>query len=241
MNTSIVAHEEPHLTIRLKYEADEGEGQLELANQVITAVDALAADWLEPLAWDMYLGCLDAELMDTPMHSKPPQPYWLLRKEQIPAGVEVRPIHSDHIICCEPVLLSEPIRAWAARALAQTCADAPHSIPYWVGLDTLAIRARLPVLVDSAAHERLRVDCYAGTITIPVDCIDNQFWVSGPPEKHVIGPPVRLTASNLYGMVVDLDLAIYWSPWLNQPGRALVDAAVERVLALGRGWRRSED
>jgi hypothetical protein len=242
MSTSIVAHEEPHLSIRLRYEAGEGEGHLALAEQAIVAIDVLADGWLEPLAWEMYVGCFDAELMDTPMKPKPPQPFWLLRRERIPADIEIRPMYGDHTVVSEPVLPFERIRAWAAQALAQTCAGAPRFVPFWASVDTLAMRARLPASVANAADDSLRMRCYAGSIAIPLERHDDQVWVSGPPERYLIGPPVNLTASNLYGMVIHLDLAVYWTPWIRDPaGRAMVDAAVDRVLTLGRGWQRSEN
>jgi hypothetical protein len=239
---SIIAHDEPHLSIRLRYEAGEGEGQVELAEQATIAIDALAAGWLEPLAWELYVGCLDVELMHAAMKRDPPQPFWLLRKERIPAGTEIRPIYGDHTVVTEPALSSERIHAWVVRALAQPCADAPRFIPYWDGFDTLAMRARLPDAMCPKGDECLRMDCYAGTITVPLDRRDDQVWVSGPPEEYLIGPPVSLTADNLYDMVIKLELAVYWSPWIRDPaGRAMVDAAVDRVLALGRGWQRSEN
>jgi hypothetical protein len=242
MSTSIVADEEPLLSIRLEYMAGEGEGHLALAEQAIMAINALAGGWLEPLAWEMYVGCLDIELMHATMEQDPPQPFWLLRKERIPAGIELRPGYGNHTIVTEPTLSSERIQAWVSRALAQPCADAPRFIPYWDGFDTLAMRARLPASVANTADESLGMRCYAGNIAIPLERHDDQVWVSGPPEKYLIGPPVSLSAGNMDGHYINLDLAIYWTPWIRDPaGRAMVDAAVDRVLALGRGWQRSED
>lgn len=104
------------------------------------------------------------------------------------------------------------------------------------------MRARLPDAMSTPGQRDIKVDCYAGTLTIPRESVDGQAWVAGRPDDVLIGPPVRLTAGNLHGVLVNLDLAIYWTPWIRDPaGRAMVDAAVDRVLALGRGWQRSEN
>jgi hypothetical protein len=238
MSTDIIAYDEPCLSLRLVYTADEGEGPAALAEQAITAIDALAADWLDPLAWEMYLECLDIELANIPEECGPPQPYWLLRKERIPDGVDVDPTYGNHTVVTEPVLSSDRLQAWVARALAQTCEGAPRFIPCWGRFDTLAIRTRLPDAMRCTGDESLSVNCYAGTVAIPLD----QLWVSGPPQQYLIAPPVKLIARNIYGNYINLDLAAYWSLWINHPaGRAQVEAAVDRVLSLDRGWQRSED
>jgi hypothetical protein len=242
MKSIIVAHEEPHLTIRLELEPDEGVEQQALARQAIVAIDAVTAGWLEPLAWEMTVGCLDTESMDVPMNRHPSQPYWLLRKEQIPIGIEIRPFHGNHVFVTEPVLSSDPLDTWVAKALAQDCDQAPRFIPCWRRFWSLAMRARLPRTVSNLGHQNLSISCYAGNLAIPLEYTGDDAWVSGRPAGYVMGPPLSLTARNEDGLLVTLDLAVYWSLWIDDPaGRAQVEAAVDRVLALDGGWRRSED
>lgn len=241
MGTNTYAYDEPCLSIRLEYMAGEGEGQDTLAEQAIAAIDVVTAGWLAPLAWEMYVGCLDTELMHAAVACELPQPYWLLCRERVPPGIDVDPVYDKHMVATETELSPDRLRPWITQALAQTCGHAPRFVPYWDSFHTLAMRARLPEAVSSPRQETLRMECYAGTIIMPIDRIDGQGWVSGPPEQHFIGPPLKLTASNMHGMYINLDLAIYWDLWTRDPaGRAQVEAAVERVLALGRGWQRAE-
>lgn len=101
------------------------------------------------------------------------------------------------------------------------------------------MRVKLPTASRAAGRDSLQVSCHADTISVPLEADGDGGWVSGPFERHVIGPPVELTAYNEDG-VTAIHLRIYWNLWFEDPaGREQVEAALRRVLARERGWRHS--
>jgi hypothetical protein len=157
----------------------------------------------------------------------------------MPEDVEAKFIYSNPVVDTVPALTFNETRAWIAQALKQECPNPPRLRPSWRELWWPAVRARLPEPISGIGHGKLAVNCYAGAISVTLEPSDNGVWVSGPLKRHVIGPPAELTAYNEDG-VTAVYLRLYWSPWIEEPGRALVEAAVARVLTLGRGWRRNE-
>lgn len=241
MLADVHAYEESRWSVRLERESEENESEQDLAKEVLAAVDELAAGWIEPLALHLSIGCYDTETFHAPIDCEPPAPQWFLRKEIIPTGVKAAYVYVDPVMDTAPELSSQEIHEWVARAMAQECSGTPRFIPSWRELYWQAVRVNLPDPSGMAGCDSLRVSCYAGTVSIPLERSANEAWLSGPLANYGFGPPVKLLAHN-YDGVIDVGFDVYWSLWINEPaGRAQVDAAVDRVLALGRGWRRSED
>lgn len=241
MRNNIHAHEESHLSVRLEREAEDDDSETQLASEMLDAVEALAAGWLEPLALHLSVGCYDTEAFYAPEDSAPPQPQWFLRKDTLPAGISADPVYVEPVTTMVPDLGIQEIRAWVARAMSQRCPDAPRFIPSWRELYWTALRVRLPDSRAMLDGHALHVDCYAGNVAVAVEPRENTLWISGPLEQYSFGPPVTVIARN-YDGVIAVGLDIYWSLWLDDPsGRAQVDAAVDRVLDLDRGWQRSND
>ena len=233
------AYEEPCWSIRLERESEEDETEAQLVEEMLVAVEVLAAGWLEPLALHLSIGCYDTETFHAPNDCRPPRPQWFLRKETIPPGVEAKHIYVEPIVDTAPALTGDEIRTWAARALAQECPGAPRFIASWRELWWPAVRVKLPELSRTAGRDSLQVSCHAGTISVPLETDGDEVRVSGPLERYVIGPPVELTAYNEDG-VTAIHLRVYWNLWSEDAaGREQVDAALRRVLALERGWERS--
>lgn len=241
MRIDTKAYEEPHWSIRLQRESEEGATEQQVAEEMLTAMEVLSAGWLEPLAMHLSVGCYDTEAFYAPSDCRPPQPQWFRRKATISPSVKARPIYVDPIIDTVPEFTSEGTGAWIAHALMQECPNTPRFIPSWRELWWPAVRVRLPESSRGPQRDALQVNCYAGTLSVPLEKANDATWASGPLQDYVIGPPAKLVAYNEDG-VIAVQLRTYWSLWIDDPaGRALVDAAVDRVLALGRGWRRSED
>ena len=240
MPVHIHAYEEPRWSIRLERESEEGESEQQLAAEILDAMEVLAAGWLEPLALHLSIGCYDTESYYAPGDCEPPRPQWFLRKEVLPPGVKASFVYVDPVTDTAPALTAEGIRAWVAHAMAQECPNAPRYVTSWRELYWAAVRARLPEPARVADRDGLQVSCYAGTVAVPFERAEGEAWVSGPCEQYGFGPPIRLIARNHDG-VVAIDLEICWSPWFEDPaGREQVDAALRRVLARERGWRRTE-
>jgi hypothetical protein len=242
MHSDTYAHEEPPWAIRLEREVpSEDEVEAQTLDETLLAVEALTEGWVEPLALHLSVGCFDTEALHAPVACRPPQPEWFLRKQELPSGVEARHMYKDPVIDTADALSKESVRTWVARALRQDCPNAPRFIPSWRGLWWPAVRTRMSESLRLGEHEVLRVDCYAGTLSVPLERGAEGAWISGPLLHYVIGPPVDLAAINCDGLVT-IDLNVYWTLWIDEPaGRAQVEAAVDRVLALGRGWQRSDD
>lgn len=240
MTADTYAHEEAHLTIGLEREPRERESLPDFTMEALLAMEALRAGWLEPLVWEMFIACCDTEMFYTDQSCQPPRPDWVLLKEQIPNGVQARLLHVEPVIRTVPAFNAECMRASIAEALDQKCPGAPRFAPSWSRLWSRAVQAELPDPQRFAGREGLRVDCYAGVLSVPLECREGKTYVSGPLEDYVFGPPAALTLGNDDGFLT-IGLELYWSLWIDDPaGRAQVEAAVDRVLALDRGWRRSE-
>lgn len=241
MGIHSTAYEEPHWSIRLERESEEDATEQQVAEEMLKAVEVLATDWLEPLAMHLSIGCYDTEAFYAPSDCRPPQPQWFRRKATISPSVKACPIYVDPIIDIVPEFTSEGTRAWIAHALMQECPNTPRFIPSWRELWWPAVRVRVPESSHAGQRGALQVHSYAGTLSVPLEEASDATWVSGPLKHYVIGPPAELVAYNEDG-VVAVQLRTYWSLWSDEPaGRALVDAAVDRVLDFGWGWRRRND
>lgn len=240
MLTDTYAHEEEHWSLGVERESGEDETEQELIGHVLEAVDVLGAGWLEPLAWHLSIGCYDTETLYSPSGCRPPKPQWFLRKDMIPPGVEAKHVYAEPLVDTVPEFTRERTHAWIAHALEQECSTPARFIPSWRELWWPSVRIKLPDPPRMLDRDHLQVDCYAGTVSVPLERSADGLWVSGPLERYVIGPPAALTVYNEDGIIA-IYLRLYWNLWIDDPaGRDQVEAAVGRVLALGRGWRRGD-
>jgi hypothetical protein len=240
MLSDIYAYEEPRWSVRLERESEDHETEQSTAKEMLVAVDAFAAGWLEPLALHLSIGCYDTETFHAPIDREPPAPQWFLRKAMLPTGVEPTHVYADPAIDTVPELTFQEIQTWVVHAMDQECLEPPRFIPSWRELYWQAVRVKLPDPSSFAERDILRVNCYAGAVSVPVERAATAAWISGPLDKYGFGPPVRLLAHN-YDGVITIGIDVYWNLWIDaSAGRTQVEAAVHHALALGRGWRRSE-
>lgn len=232
------AYEDLRLICSLERDPLEVESDIQLAGLALSATEAFAGGWLEPLAWELYIACRDTETWYTDTNCVPPLAHWLLRKERVLPGVRVDTLYAAQVAETIDVLRPEAVEAWITEALRQECPGAPGSVPAWSSLRSRAVRVKLPDELHMAGRETLGVDCYAGLIQIPLEREPGGVWVSGPLEDPGIGPPVELSLENQDGSL-SIHIQGSWRLWLDDnAGREQVDAAVARVLALGNGWQR---
>jgi hypothetical protein len=238
MNTHTYAYEDLRLLCLLEREPQDQESDAELTKLALSAVETLGAGWLEPLAWELHVACCDTEIPYTDANRVPPQAHWLLRQEQIPPGTRVDTLYAVSDIETAAALSPEQMRAWIANALEQECPDSPRFIPTWSSLWSRAMRVKLPDTLKATEH--LHVDCYAGVVSVPLEHMGSDIWVSGPREEYLFGPPGEVHLTNNDGFLATR-LQSSWNLWLRDPaGRQQVEAAVDRVLALGHGWQRGK-
>lgn len=95
--------------------------------------------------------------------------------------------------------------------------------------------------VEVALPEGLELKLLAGDKqVVPVLRQSGARCLAQGPDYNFVGPPVSLRASNRYGST-RIVVEFFWDFWLKHPeGLAQVHAAIERVLARGRGWQVTE-
>lgn len=231
MTPTARAEERPIERLRLEWEAPDGADERAVAAEAIAALFSVAGAWLDPLAIELRVGCYDREIF-TEGKLRPDQPFQLLVHEPRPAEVRIKPIY-DSVESRVPALSSHEVASWIERALSQSCGDDERYQMSLRELDVLASRVRLP---GNEASDRLVLDCYAGTVAIPMERRDGVAWVTAPPAGYGVQQPVELSLENRDGYL-RFAIDIYWSPWvgeIDRPGSALAEA-VARLTK--RGWQ----
>jgi hypothetical protein len=228
----------PGRQLRLELVApDEVETQLALARLAIDAVLCFADGLCEPLSVDLWLGCCDP-VADYPLSDpEPALPYWLLQREHLPRGVDVRPAWESEEIAKARELTRETITSWVQTALANAaCGSESNAHACWRELAFRAFRLRLPDGLR-VPPDGLRLKQGAGETIHPVEWRDGGSYVSGPMPPRTRRSPLELAVSNEAGLVT-LDVALFWSI-LTEPGAA-GHAAVQRSIDRLRvqGWTR---
>jgi hypothetical protein len=179
------------------------------------------------------LACYDRETLGE-ADVDPPRPYHLLVREPRAADVGIVPTYR----ALESSLVAidgESVATFAEQLLSQTCGD---PMRYATGLGDLVVLASQTPLPPNWTHsDALWLDCYAGTVAVPVEYRDGQTWVAAPPSRYLIHQPVALSVMNTVGCY-RLAIDVYWSPWVGElarPGTPLFEgiARLER-----RGWKR---
>lgn len=233
------AHEDLRLLCLLEREPEADESDSALADIALSAAEVFGAGWLAPLAWELLVACRDADFY-TDVNRVPPQAHWLLRLEQVPAGIRIEPLYTAQVIETLPTLDSSSLCAWVDKALKQDCPGGSQFTPAWSSVWSRAMRVKLPDAQRFIGRASVAVEYHGGHASVPLERTGSDVWVSGPRTDSFMGPPGELHITNSDGFLT-LALEGSWSLWIDDPaGREQVDAAVERVLALDRGWRRSE-
>lgn len=233
------AYEDLRLLCLLEREPEDDESDSALAEIAVAAAEVLGEGWLEPLAWELYVACRDTDFY-TNVNRLPPQAHWLLCTEHVPSGIRIETLYAAQVTETVPALLPAHLRAWVDSALKQECPGGPQFTPAWSSMWSRAMRVKLPDPQRYVGRPGLAVECQAGVVSVPLERAGHEVWVSGPRADSFMGPPGELHLTNSDGFLT-IGLEGSWRLWIDDPaGRAQVEAAVERVLALDRGWRRSE-
>ena len=231
MTQTVRSEERPIERLRLEWEAPEHADERATAGESVGALFAFAGAWLEPLAIEARVGCYNRETFS---EGKPPpaSPFHLLVAEPRPAEVRIQPAYASaasHAI----VLSSDAVQSTLERALSQSCGDDERCQTSLRELDVRASRTRLP---QGWTGESLAVECYAGTVAIPLERRNGAAWLAAPPAAYGLQQPVAVSVENWDGYL-RFAINIYWSPWageLDRPDSPLAEA-VARLAA--RGWQ----
>lgn len=235
MTKTARAYERPAKHLRLEWEPAEEDGEPVIAAEAVAALFSFANSWLEPLATELRVGCYDPEIF-TEGTALPPQPFHLLVREPMPSDVEIGPWYrslESHV----PSLTSASVQSWVNRARAQSCGE---NARLEISLRELGVRASSVLLPVGWEDDVLFLECYAGTVRIPIERRGGTAWIPAPPKRYGLDQPVTLSISNYDGWVA-FDIDVYWSPWVEELDRpeSPLTMAIARLAA--RGWHPSSD
>jgi len=222
---------------RLEWPSPEGANQRVDADAAIDALFTLIDGWLEILALEVRVGCYDRETYTEASELRPPQPYHLLVHEPRPSGVSIdrmyRSVESPQVEVTRVVA-----GLWLDKILSQSCGDTGRYETSLREIDILASRTALPS--GWSGEETLALECYAGTVTIPVQRGEGGGVVMAPPAGYVVRQPVVISIENDDGALY-LTVEVYWSPWVGELMRSGGSLAKGVALLESRGWRQSSD
>jgi hypothetical protein len=231
MTQTVRAEERPIERLRLEWDAPEEVDERAIAGESISALLAFTSTWLEPLAIEARVGCYDREIL-TEGRARPELPFHLLVAEQRPAEVNIKPLYQS-IEFYAPVLSSHAVLSAVERALSQSCGDDDR---YQTSLRELLVRASCTRLPAGWTGESLPVECYAGTIAIPLERRNGGAWLAAPPVGYGLQQPVELLVENWDGYL-RLAIDIHWSPWAGEFDRPTSPLAEAIARLAARGWQ----
>jgi hypothetical protein len=224
----------PLVHLAFEWDFPEGDDQRSTAREAVDALFALAEGWIEVLGLEIRLACYDRETLGEAAKVDLARPYHLLVREPRMDTVQIGPTYRT----VETVLAAierQTVAAFVEEVLSQTCGEPTRHETGLALLDVLASWTPLPP--DWERSDALSLDCYAGTITTPVERRDGHAWVAAPPVPYLVHQPVAISVVNVGGWF-RLTIDVHWSPWvdeLERRGSPLFDG-IARLEA--RGWSR---
>lgn len=215
-------------------EQEEDESEQASAQELVKAAVALMGDWIFPLTVDLRVETCDPSNYYFEDSEHPPRyAAWFLRRHQLDERLFISEMWEEAQERRVDFIGEEEIGALVEEALSQ----APPLESLEVTLAELAVRSAaisLPLDVELAL-------AYGGGPLKPVLVRDGDHQLAMGPDHGPVGPPVRLRAHNAHGHT-RLQLELHWDFWREHPaGIAQARAAVERVLARGRGWQLTKE
>lgn len=233
MTQTVKAEERPIVQLRLEWEAPEEADERAIAGESVSALLAFASTWLEPLAIEARVGCYDREIL-TEGKARPELPFHLLVAEPRPTEVRIKPVYQS-VESHAPTLSIYEVQSTVERALSQSCGDDER---YQTSLRELVVRASRTRLPAGWTGESLAVECYAGTIAIPLEQRNGGAWLAAPPVGYGLQQPVELSVENRDGYL-RLAIDIHWSPWAGEADRPNSPLAEAIARLAARGWQRA--
>jgi hypothetical protein len=134
-----------------------------------------------------------------------------------------------------PELTPQALADWLARAHAQQLPEG--YVPVLETMEMHDTRARL--LQDQKPSAQLTWG--QKTHAVPVEQREDGLWVSGPMREAMINhSPIEVTLTNFHGRL-DLDIAVYWSPWIEKGATEEEVTEADLLLAclyepIKQGW-----
>lgn len=226
--------DEPIETIWREWVAPAHATERALARAAGEALLAFCDGWLEPLVVEAVVGCFDHERLHIPADALPPKPHWLVHKDSLPPGVKLYHLYADPERTSLPQIDRDPLVSWLEHVLEQRCPDPTTMEPTLMDLVVPTCRVKLPP--SFARIDFLALDCYAGTVEVPVEAEDGAVWIAGPRAGYAMHPPLSVTVGNDNGALI-LNAKLYWSPWRGEMERTGSDLSEAVHRFEQRDWR----
>lgn len=211
---------------------EEGEDESGRAGalELVAAIGSLCQEWISPLAVSLYVESRDPANFYVADGGLPPNlPAWFLRKRDLDERLSVSP---DWVSSQErqvEAIHDAQLRTFVEEALDQR----PSAAHLETTFSSLTVNALAMVLPDDVELS-LR---YGGRSLNLALVRDRQRTLVLGPSDGPAAMPATLSASKEHTLTY-LYFSLHWDLWVKHPGgRAQVRAAIERVLARGRGWQ----
>lgn len=229
MTSNAAEWEDAGRTWRLRYQH---EPDVDLANLAAPLIDAnlfLASELYQPLTVLVNIGYLDEYGFRA---GAPDAMEWCLEVDS-PTAFEGSSWQPPETRVAVPAIDRDALESFLRRASRQPAEPGLLVCP--VAIWVWAVRARLPA-PWSGLGDSLALRFHGGTTEIPIERDGEGCWVRGPVEG-LLRAPIR-TTGQVNGIVVELDVKAYWSPWFEEgaAGTAMIERAVAALV--GQGWER---
>jgi hypothetical protein len=226
--------------LTLEWEAPDGADERTTAAEAVSALFSFTGSWLEPLAIALRVSYYDPEIFSAGEYLVPniPKPFHFLARERRPEGVTIEPMYLRSIESHAPSLIKDTVQSWMDGALAQPWSDGTRFVTSLRELDVRASTVLLPP--GWTDGDQLSLECYAGTVRIPLERRGDNAWVAAPSMRYGLDQPVVIKLENCDGWL-RFSIDIYWSPWVEELDRpeSPLAKAIGRLAA--RGWHPSSD
>lgn len=225
----------PAEALSLEWMVPEDADELSNAREAVEALFAVAEGWTEMLGLELRASCVDRESFIQRSDVLPPRPCHLLVREPRPCAVSLDPTYRT-IETGLTAIEREAVAAFVRQVLSQSCGDSTRYETCLGGMEVLASRTLVPA--GWAEGDASSLDCYAGTVAIPIEHQDGRAWTCAPPSRHKVPQPVGLSVTNAEDRF-RLSIDVYWSPWVGELERA-GSPLFEGIARLeSRGWSRT--
>lgn len=225
MPTQFKASERCLLSVKLERDNETDDDRTGI-DELLAATEALTSGWVLPLGVALHFVHCDPangfEEVGAPTHA-----HRFLRVNRVHPDVRIGQPLSKIGISNLPMVDTTVIRSEIVRGLEQPAP--PDRVTSLSQMWWTSVRARSPLddIIELATPF---------PSTAVTELIDGARWCLGPATVGNAGPPVWLRATNSH-VSTKILLEIYWDLWYGYPpGRALLDAGVQRVQSRG-GWQ----
>ncbi|MGW4521110.1 hypothetical protein [Amycolatopsis sp. NPDC004378] len=212
---------------------------LALADAAIESIFLFARDFIEPLTIEVALESVDdAGKFTWSQH--------LLRVHEIQAELAAGSAYGDVTtvnVAASRRLDPDLANSWLREKAAVGSSAGVDGQLEWDRLHVRVMNIMLPKKMILAQGVGLQIEHNNYHFEYPVRWRETGAWIAGPLESMPEAFPFALTVVNQYDALT-IDIVVNWSLWYDreEPGRPMMDSAIERLATMGWsiGWSGDE-